>query len=184
MADDLESNWWQPYKMVLVLLSCVMGRQDHHKEKLWLFTILYDNRSTSDFTFGYPGSDMASGIAENAVEAEDSGLSTSADGIEENREADHNDKSSRMSLRSDSRGGWIERTAGRGRRRSLPLRTKACCSASVPACSLEFEVGARVGGTGRRRDGGRDSAFSWGSGRMASSSVMGGGDPLFTPSSG
>ena len=63
MADDLESNWQQPYKMVLVLSSCVMDRQDHHKEKLWLFTILYDDRSTSDLTFGYPESDMASGIA-------------------------------------------------------------------------------------------------------------------------
>ena len=49
--------------MVLVLLSSVMGRQNHHEEKLWLFTVLYDNRSASNFTFGYPGSDMASGIA-------------------------------------------------------------------------------------------------------------------------
>ena len=63
MADDLESNWQQPYEMVLVLLSCVIGRQDYHKEKLQLFTVLYDDRSTSDLTFGYPGSDMASGIA-------------------------------------------------------------------------------------------------------------------------
>ena len=40
-----------------------MGRQDYHKEELQLFTILYDYRSASDLTFGYPGSNMASGIA-------------------------------------------------------------------------------------------------------------------------
>ena len=68
MADDLESSWWQPYKMVLVLLSCVMGRLDRHKEKLWLFTVLCDDRSTSNLTFGYPGSDMASGIARTNVD--------------------------------------------------------------------------------------------------------------------
>ena len=68
MADDLESNWQQPYEMVLVLLSCVLGRQDHHKEKLWLFTVLYDDRSTSNFTFGYPGSDMTSGIARTDID--------------------------------------------------------------------------------------------------------------------
>ena len=54
--------------MILVLLSCVMGRQDHHKEKLQLSTALYDNRSTSDLTFGYTGSDMASGIAGTNVD--------------------------------------------------------------------------------------------------------------------
>ena len=49
--------------MVLVLLSCVMGRQDYHKEELWLFTVLYDYRSASDLTFGYPGSDIGFGKA-------------------------------------------------------------------------------------------------------------------------
>ena len=54
--------------MVLVLLSCVMGRQDYHKEELWLFTVLHDYRSASDLAFGYPGSDMVGGIAGTNVD--------------------------------------------------------------------------------------------------------------------
>ena len=49
---DVQQMIWKatgsnPTKMVLVLLSCVMGRQDYHKEELWLFTVLYDYRSAS-----------------------------------------------------------------------------------------------------------------------------------------
>jgi len=49
------------------------------------------------------------------VEVDDAGLSCNTEGIEEKREADHDERSSNMSLRSDIRGG-IESTVGRGGR--------------------------------------------------------------------
>src|SRR5277367_3010020 len=40
-----------------------MGRQNYDTEIFWLFPILYDYGSASDFTFGYPGGDVVSGIS-------------------------------------------------------------------------------------------------------------------------
>lgn len=47
------------------------------------------------------------------VEADETEPSCDADGIEENKDADHDDRSPRVSLRRDNRGGRMERTDGR-----------------------------------------------------------------------
>lgn len=139
-----------------------------------------------------------------AVEADDPGLSCNAEGMEEKREADHDERSSNVSLRSDIRGG-IESTVGRGRWFSLLLRSELE-RGSCPACSWRFPSVPRVGDPTRpvevpcgdplvcggetgggvlmrfwgAGETGEYSAFSWGRGRKESSSVMGGGDPQGT----
>jgi hypothetical protein len=123
-----------------------------------------------------------------AVEGEPS---CEEDGIEENRDADHDDRSPRVSLRRDNRGGRMERTDGRGLREEQALKTTS--SFSSPPSSVETRPGSCFGGTGRNPPGGRGgtaggvsetegrrrdpaSAFASGSGQPAFTGVRGIGD--------
>src|SRR5216683_3944817 len=132
-----------------------------------------------------------------AVESDDPGLSRNAEGREEKSEADHDERSSKVSLRSDIRGGRIESTVGRCRWCSLLLRSElwSCppCSSgdastgpAVASCSTPLASDETCGDvlvSLRDAETWELSAFSWGRGRRASPSVMGGGDPSRTGSS-
>jgi len=135
-----------------------------------------------------------------AVEPDDPGLSRNAEGREEKSEADHDERSSKVSLRRDIRGGRIESTVGRCRRCSLLLRSESwSCSPCSSCSSVDASTGPAVASCStplasdeacgdvlvslRDAETWELSAFSWGRGRRASSSVMGGGDPSRTKSS-
>jgi hypothetical protein len=111
------------------------------------------------------------------------------DGIEEKRDADHDDRSLRVSFRRDNRGGRMERTDGRGLREELPLKTTSSSSVETGPASPILCFGGTCrnppvgrGGTkggvseteGRRRD--TVSPFASGSGQSALTGVRGIGD--------
>ena len=127
---------------------------------------------------------------ELAVDAEGSEPS---EGIEENRDADQDDRSPRLSPRRDNRGGRMERTDGRERRPLEPVRESSVSlppstsSSYRPTSSILCVAGgpstARGGPEGvvsetdlRRR--GTVSTFSTGRGCVAVAGVIGRGDPL------
>lgn len=72
--------------------------------------------------------------------------SSDVDGIEENRDADHDDRSPRVSLRRDNRGGRMERTDGRGLRDEEALKTTSSPPSSVS--SVETRPGSPIFCTG------------------------------------